>query len=66
MNREQVIALMKSRQGERTAKEFAEELGISTPYLSDVYSGRRDPGESILSRLNLRMVKMYEVLELVA
>lgn len=48
-----VIALLKKRQGDRTAKDFAAELGISGVYLGDVYAGRRAAGEKILSQLGL-------------
>lgn len=61
MNQEQVIDLMKRRQGQRSAKEFAEELGISPQYLSDIYLSRRDPGPAVLEKLGIERETVYRV-----
>lgn len=53
MNREAVIELLTKRQGSRSLREFAKELGVSASYLSDVYLGHREPGPSILEPLGL-------------
>lgn len=53
LNRDQVIALLKEKQGDRTAVELAADLGITPQYLSDVYLGKREPGVSILEKLGL-------------
>lgn len=60
LNVEQVRGLIKKRQGDRSASEFAKELGISPAYLSDVYLGRRDPGDKILSKLSIQRRVVYE------
>jgi transcriptional regulator with XRE-family HTH domain len=60
LNVEQVRGLIRKRQGERSASEFAKELGISPAYLSDVYLGRRDPGDKILSKLSIQRKIVYE------
>lgn len=60
MTNAQVIALMKKRQGDRTAKEFARELGISGAYLCDIYKSVRAPGESVLSKLGIVKRIVYE------
>jgi transcriptional regulator with XRE-family HTH domain len=60
LTREKLIALLKRRQGERTQKEFAAELGISEPFLSDIYNGKRDPGEKVLDQLGISSVTAYE------
>lgn len=55
----QLVSYLRAKQGNRTAKAFAVELGISAAYLSDVYAGRREPGDKILSRLNLERRVIY-------
>jgi transcriptional regulator with XRE-family HTH domain len=57
---EELIAEMKKMQGERQAQEFAEELGISHSYLSRIYKGKTDPGETVLEKLNLKKRVFYE------
>jgi len=52
-NVKQLLTLMKRLQGERSSTQFATELGISKQYLSDIYNGRREPGESVLNALDL-------------
>lgn len=48
-----VIRMMRAKQGKRSDSEFASALGISKAYLCDLYKGRRTPGETILSQLGL-------------
>lgn len=45
--------MLKKRQGERSLREFATTLGISAPYLSDVYLGKRGLGPAILRKMGL-------------
>lgn len=59
LTKQQVIELMKKQQGKRAAREYAEELGISAVYLSDIYNGRRDPGRSVLEALHLERDTVY-------
>lgn len=40
-------------------KAWAQAIGVSEAYLSDVLNGRRDPGESILGPLGLRKEVRY-------
>ncbi len=60
LTRKKVIARMRERQGRRTQKAFAAELGISQPFLSDIYAGKRDPGAKVLSKLGLASLTAYE------
>lgn len=53
MNREQVIALLRKRQGKMSLREFAAAFGISAGYLSDIYCGNRAPGPTILNMLGI-------------
>lgn len=45
-------------------RRLAQQLGVSSAYVSDVRHGRRDPGPSILRPLGLRMER--EVLKMVS
>jgi len=54
---------MKSLQGERSQTEFAEQLGVSTSYLSDVYNMRRHPGRSMLKTMGVNTVTSYLIPE---
>lgn len=42
-------------------KAYAEHIGVSQTYLSDVLTGNRAPGEKILTALNLEAIIMYQV-----
>jgi transcriptional regulator with XRE-family HTH domain len=53
LTREQVLKLLKERQGERSLRQFAIDIGISAAYLSDVYLGKRSVGKKILKHLGL-------------
>ncbi len=61
MNLEQFLEFLKKQQGDQTAQQFASKLGISPQYLSDVYNGRRPPGESITSALQVEKSVVYTV-----
>jgi len=61
MNLDQFLEFMKRQQGDQTAQQFASRLGISAQYLSDVYNGRRPPGESITSALKAERSVVYAV-----
>jgi transcriptional regulator with XRE-family HTH domain len=52
-NRDQVMDLLKARQGDRTASDLAQEIGVTKAFISDLFSGRRDPGPKILKYLGL-------------
>lgn len=56
---------MRERQGERTNKEYAEELDVDQSFLSRVYRGKDDPSEFLLAKLSLRRIKItvYEFVE---
>jgi transcriptional regulator with XRE-family HTH domain len=61
MNLDEFLEFMKKQQGDQTAQQFAASLGISPQYLSDVYNGRRPPGESITAALNAEKSVVYTV-----
>ena len=53
------MEFLKKQQGEQTAQQFASRLGVSPQYLSDVYNGRRPPGESITAALKVEKAVVY-------
>lgn len=59
ITKDQVIEILRKRQGERPARQLAEELGVTPQYLSDVFSGRREIGPSILAGLGLERETFY-------
>jgi transcriptional regulator with XRE-family HTH domain len=50
------IEMLKERQGTKSLRGFAEEIGISPMYLSDIYKGRREPGWKALAHIGLEKV----------
>jgi transcriptional regulator with XRE-family HTH domain len=61
MNLDQFLEFLKKQQGEQTAQQFATRLGVSPQYLSDVYKGRRPPGESITAALKVEKAVVYKL-----
>ena len=56
---EDVIKLLKTRQGTRTQEDFAGEIGISFQLLSNVLMAKRMPGQKILKFLKLKKQVVY-------
>jgi hypothetical protein len=48
MNQEQLLEMLKRKQGKRSLREFAQEIGITPAYLCDIYKGRRQGGAKLL------------------
>ena len=48
---------MKSKQGNRSLREFATSLGVSAAYLSDIYLGNRAPGPKVARALGYTCAK---------
>jgi transcriptional regulator with XRE-family HTH domain len=61
MNLDEFLEFLKQKQGDRTSKDFASQLGISPQYLSDIYNGRKDPGQSVLAALRAEREVVYKV-----
>ena len=61
MDLDEFLEFLKKKQGDQTAASFASAIGVSPQYLSDVYNGRREPGESITSALKIQRVTTYVV-----
>jgi hypothetical protein len=48
---EELIAIMKRVQGDKTLTQFAAELDLSKQYLSNVYHRHKEPSERLLGKL---------------
>ncbi len=60
MTAQQVIQLLKNKQGAMTQAAFAKRVGVSAAYLSDIYLGKRDPGKNVLKFLGLKRETIYQ------
>jgi transcriptional regulator with XRE-family HTH domain len=56
---EELIAIMKRVQGEKTLTEFAAELDMSKQYISNVYNRHKDPSERLLEKLGFTRQTTY-------
>jgi transcriptional regulator with XRE-family HTH domain len=58
---DELVALLREKKGEKSLSEFAEELKISYPMLTNILCGhRRADGPRVLKYLGLRKVDVYE------
>lgn len=55
------LKFLKQKQGPQSDRKFAQQLGVSPSYLSDVYNGRTVPGESITTALEARRSIVFHV-----
>jgi hypothetical protein len=56
---EELLAIMKRVQGEKTLTEFAAELDMSKQYISNVYNGHKEPSERLLKKLGFTRQTAY-------
>jgi hypothetical protein len=56
---EELLAIMKRVQGEKTLTEFAEELDMSKQYLSNVFNRHKEPSERLLEKLGFARQTAY-------
>ncbi len=59
MESAQVLKIIRSRINGSTQRQVAQDLGVSTAYLSDVLAGKRNPGKKILDALGLKQRIVY-------
>ena len=52
-----VVKMLESKQGVKMQKDFAEEVGVSAPFLANVMAKTRMPNKVILSFLGLEKVE---------
>jgi hypothetical protein len=57
MGTEDFIKLMRTKQGNRSLREFARSLNVSAAYLSDIYLGNRLPGPAVANPLGYNCAK---------
>jgi transcriptional regulator with XRE-family HTH domain len=50
---DEVLDMLRARQGKRSQRELAEEAGVSPQFLSDVLLRRRSPGITLIRFLGL-------------
>ena len=56
-----VVEMLRKRQGDRSLRRYAADLGISPSYLSEIYRGTRRPGEVVLQNLGLSKSTKTEI-----
>jgi len=56
---EELLAIMKRVQGEKTLTEFAAQLDLSKQYVSNVYNRRKEPSERLLDKLGFQRQTTY-------
>lgn len=53
MNHEQMVKVLKRKQGDLSLRQFAHKLGFSAAYLSDIMNGNRHAGRALLRKVGL-------------
>ena len=56
---EELLAIMKRVQGEKTLTQFAADLDISKQYLSNVYNRHKEPSERLLEKIGFSRQTTY-------
>jgi transcriptional regulator with XRE-family HTH domain len=56
---EDLLAIMRRVQGEKTLTQFAAELDLSKQYVSNVYNRRKEPSERLLDKLGFARQTTY-------
>ena len=59
MRKDLVAIRLAHMRGKGTQYELAERLGIVKGHLSDILSGRREPGDAVLKKLGLERRVVY-------
>lgn len=57
----QIPELLRKKQGERSQKELAEELGISPQHLGDLLYGKRMPGKALRKKMGIEKRVVFVV-----
>lgn len=55
----QLVKILKDRSDRSTQSMVAKELGISSPFLSDMLRGKRDVSENIARKLGYRKIVTF-------
>ena len=56
--REDVVEELQKEQGSRSLRNYASAIGCPVSHLSEVYSGKREPGKKLLDHLDLEREKV--------
>lgn len=57
INNNELVDMIKKRQGEQVLKDYARSLGVSQGYLYDVYAGNRPVGPRLSKAVGFSRVK---------
>lgn len=60
MTAEEVIALLRHKQGDRTNLAFAAELGVTSTHLGEIYKGSRNIGPKVAKALGIAAHTIYK------
>lgn len=64
LTQDDVLCLLRKRQGEGTASSLAKEIGISAAYLSEIMRKTRGPNKAVLKFLGLQKQRTISVVYL--
>ena len=53
LSKENIVRLLRERQGTQSLRAYARSLNCSAAYLSDVYADKREPGPKLLEALGI-------------
>jgi transcriptional regulator with XRE-family HTH domain len=53
VNHEQLVTVLTKAKGELSLRQFAQKIGFSAAYLSDIFNGRRQAGRELLREFGL-------------
>jgi len=53
MTHEQMVEVLKKHQGTLSLRQFAEKIGFSAAYVSDIMRGNRQAGRGILKKVGM-------------
>jgi transcriptional regulator with XRE-family HTH domain len=61
MTHYKMVEVLKKKQGELSLRQFAQKLGLSAAYLSDVYRGNRQAGRRLLKLTGMHKIVTVKV-----
>lgn len=56
---EEIVAMLRAKRGGKTLKQFADEIGCTFQFVSQVFHGVRIPGGEMLDYLGIEKVTVY-------
>jgi transcriptional regulator with XRE-family HTH domain len=61
MTEADLVGVMKAAQGEKTLRDWADEIGVTASYISDIYHGRRSPGAKVLKYFGIGKTRRVSI-----